>query len=79
MASNGAIFNKGNKTNGNNATTGIGNASVTHKQIITAANANILFAAGSTWKGFTAYMINAIATLMQIHKSDFGKFLKEQV
>jgi hypothetical protein len=48
-----AIFNKGKSIMGNKATTGIGNASVTHQVIIKPATANALQAFGFTLKGFT--------------------------
>ena len=48
-----AIFKRGNSTNGSNATTGIGIASLTHNPIIKVPTANTLLAFASTCKGFT--------------------------
>jgi hypothetical protein len=55
------IFNNGNRTNGSNATTGNGNASVIHQVIISPAMAKINEAFLSTVKGFTKYKKREIA------------------
>lgn len=55
VVSNLAIFNNGNNTNGNKATTGIGIASVTHQVIIKPAIASTFAAVSSTLKGLTTY------------------------
>ena len=61
-----AIFNSGNKTSGNKATTGIGIASLIHSPIIKAPTARTLLAAASTWKGFTKNRNREIERLTQI-------------
>jgi hypothetical protein len=55
------ILSKGKRINGNNATTGIGKASVTHQVIINPAMANTLAAAGGTANGLTKYSSSEIA------------------
>jgi hypothetical protein len=45
--------NKGNSTRGSNAVTGIGTASVTHKETISTAKAITLFDSGFNANGFT--------------------------
>lgn len=47
------IFKSGNRMMGNNATTGIGRASVIHQVIINPAIAKTIFAFSSTKKGLT--------------------------
>ena len=60
-SSNRVILSKGKKISGNNATTGIGNASVTHQVIINPATAKTLQALLSTEKGLTNQRNNATA------------------
>jgi hypothetical protein len=57
-----AIFNKGKRINGNNATTGMGKASATHQVIINPATANTLTALASAPNGFTNQSRKAMAT-----------------
>src|SRR5687767_9887436 len=56
------MLNTGNSIIGNNATTGIGKASVTHQVIINAPTASTLQASGPTWKGFIKYINRAMVS-----------------
>lgn len=55
------IFNSGKRMMGNNATTGIGRASVIHQVIINPAIANTRLAFSSTEKGLTKNKTREIA------------------
>ena len=56
------IWSKGKRISGNNATTGIGSASVTHQVIIKPATARTRAACSGTWKGLTKYRNREIAS-----------------
>ncbi len=61
-----AILKMGNKNNGNNATTGIGNASVTHKEIINTPIAITLPAKEGIPNGLIKNKSNAMPILIMI-------------
>jgi len=61
-----AMLKSGNKNNGNKATTGIGNASVIHKEIINTPIAITLPEKGETPNGLIKNKNSAIPILMMI-------------
>src|SRR5688500_749945 len=61
-----AIFKRGNSTNGNNATTGMGMASLIHKAMINVTTAKTLFALASTCNGLTKKIKREIRRLTHI-------------
>src|SRR5687768_12519750 len=66
VASMEAIFKRGNNTNGNNATTGMGMASLIHKAMINVQTAKTLFALASTCNGLTKKIKRAMIRLIHI-------------
>ena len=61
-----AILKMGNKNNGNKATTGIGKASVTHKEIISTPIAITLPPKGATPNGLIKNKSSAMTILIMI-------------
>lgn len=61
-----ATLKRGKRIKGNNATTGIGMASLSHSEMINAPIASTLLALASTWKGFIKKINTEIIRLIHI-------------